>query len=216
MAQLFQGALKQMIHPGSVKLKIFRPPHCFKHTTSCKPRTWGNVSRQGLEGQAQQTQQQRLLKDIKSRYTASALAFLGDAVWSMHVRRHYLLPPKHSTKYHDAVDKHSAAEMQALYYDQLIGSSVALESSSHCSDPTAVHKVSSFASFALSASEDAVIQWTLSEPFLYRQRFQGKEGAQVAYQKATALEALVGYLALTDEARLGQLMATLLTFLPEQ
>jgi len=35
-------------------------------------------------------------------------------------------------------------------------------------------------------------QWTLAEPIHYRQRFQGLEGAQLAYQKATALEALVG------------------------
>jgi hypothetical protein len=35
-------------------------------------------------------------------------------------------------------------------------------------------------------------QWALSEPLSYRQRFQGREEAQVAYQKATAFEALVG------------------------
>jgi len=211
-----QGASKHLINSDSFRLKASCSPLFLTRTITCKPTKWGIVSRQGLGSQAPQTQQQqRPLKDLKSRYTASALAFLGDAVWSMHVRRHYLLPPKHSTKYHDAVDKHSAAEMQALYYDRLVGSDATLESSSPGQDQTGIHRVSS-APFALTASEDAIVQWTLSEPFLYRQRFQGREGAQVAYQKATALEALIGYLALTDAARLGQLMATLLSFLPEQ
>ena len=45
----------------------------------------------------------------------TALAYLGDAVYELYVRSHYLLPPKRSQMYHHLVVAQVRAEAQALH-----------------------------------------------------------------------------------------------------
>lgn len=45
----------------------------------------------------------------------TALAYLGDAVYELYVRSHYLLPPKRSQAYHRLVVAQVRAETQALH-----------------------------------------------------------------------------------------------------
>eukprot|EP00983_Pelagomonas_calceolata_P130378 1161679-Pelagomonas_calceolata.AAC.1 len=110
----------------------------------------------------------------------------------------------------------SCAEPQALYYDRLVGSDATLESSSPGQDQTGIHRVSS-APFALTASEDAIVQGSMSlcPPAFTSDAVAVDEGS-LASAGSNAVAQEIGYLALTDAARLGQLMATLLSFLPEQ
>lgn len=49
----------------------------------------------------------------------AALAYLGDAVYELYVRSHYLLPPKRSQAYHRLVVAQVRAETQALHLRSL-------------------------------------------------------------------------------------------------
>jgi len=56
--------------------------------------------------------------DIK-RLSPSALAYLGDAVYELHIRTHYLMPPKRSRDYHHQVVAQVRAESQARHLHSL-------------------------------------------------------------------------------------------------
>ena len=56
--------------------------------------------------------------DIK-RLSPSALAYLGDAVYELHMRAHYLMPPKRSRDYHHQVVAQVRAESQARHLRSL-------------------------------------------------------------------------------------------------
>ena len=49
----------------------------------------------------------------------TALAYLGDAVYELYVRSHYLLPPKRSQTYHHLVVAQVRAETQARHLEAL-------------------------------------------------------------------------------------------------
>lgn len=49
----------------------------------------------------------------------ASLAYLGDAVYELHIRRHHLLPPKRIQLYHDRVVAEVRAEAQAGYLNLL-------------------------------------------------------------------------------------------------
>lgn len=49
----------------------------------------------------------------------AALAYLGDAVYELYIRVHYLLPPKRLQAYHQKVVAHVRAETQARYLRSL-------------------------------------------------------------------------------------------------
>jgi ribonuclease III family protein len=49
-----------------------------------------------------------------------ALAYLGDAVYELYIRRYYLNPPKRIQAYHQQVVSQVRAETQAHHLDQLI------------------------------------------------------------------------------------------------
>lgn len=49
----------------------------------------------------------------------TALAYLGDAVYELYIRSHYLLPPKRSQMYHHLVVAQVRAEAQALHLRSL-------------------------------------------------------------------------------------------------
>ena len=112
------------------------------------------------------------------RLSPVALAYIGDAIYELHVRLCYLFPPKRQHLYHRSVVAQVRAEAQALHLQTL-------------------------------------------QPYLTdRERNIAKQGRNAAiepsrrmdrstYQQASGLEALVGYLYLTDPDRLLQLFAYL-------
>ncbi len=57
--------------------------------------------------------------EIQSLST-SALAYLGDAVYELHIRNAHLFPPKRSQSYHQQVVAHVRAETQAEYLQLLL------------------------------------------------------------------------------------------------
>ncbi|HBQ99980.1 MULTISPECIES: Mini-ribonuclease 3 [unclassified Roseofilum] len=54
------------------------------------------------------------------RLSPAALAYVGDAVYELYMRTYYLMPPKKSPLYHQAVVQQVRAEQQAQYLQTLI------------------------------------------------------------------------------------------------
>ncbi len=57
---------------------------------------------------------------VLQRLAPSALAYLGDAVYELYIRRQYLLPPKRSQTYHQQVVAQVRAEAQAQHLRSLL------------------------------------------------------------------------------------------------
>ncbi len=49
------------------------------------------------------------------KLSPASLAYIGDAVYELYIRTHYLLPPKRISDYHDQVVARVRAETQAAY-----------------------------------------------------------------------------------------------------
>jgi len=54
------------------------------------------------------------------RLSPAALAYVGDAVYELYMRTYYLMPPKRSQLYHQAVVQQVRAEQQAQHLQTLI------------------------------------------------------------------------------------------------
>lgn len=112
------------------------------------------------------------------RLSPAALAYIGDAVYELYVRAHYLMPPKRLQTYHEQVVTQVRAERQAQHLRSL--------------EPY------------LSTEEQDILK---------RGRNAASKGPKRIdpdiYQQATGLEALIGYLYLTDPQRLTQLLGRL-------
>ncbi len=101
----------------------------------------------------------------------TALAYLGDAVYELYIRRYYLVPPKRPQDYHHQVVAQVRAEAQAHHLQALLPH--------------------------LSPAELDIVK--------RGRNAAGKRPHRTdpsIYQQATSLEALVGYLYLTDVRRL--------------
>jgi ribonuclease III family protein len=108
----------------------------------------------------------------------TALAYIGDAVYELHIRTHYLLPPKRLEAYHKQVVDQVRAEGQARQLRSL--------------EPH------------LTASELDIVKRGRNAASNRSKRVNPE-----VYQQATGLEALIGYLYLTDLHRLTHLLAQL-------
>ncbi|MBE9116346.1 Mini-ribonuclease 3 [Lusitaniella coriacea LEGE 07157] len=104
----------------------------------------------------------------------TALAYLGDAVYELYVRTHYLLPPRRISDYHGRVVAQVRAESQA-YQLQIL--------EAHLTD-----------------AERSILRRGRNAATRRPQRLSPE-----IYQQATSLEALIGYLYLTNPERLNQL-----------
>jgi len=109
------------------------------------------------------------------RLSPAALAYLGDAVYELYIRRRCLLPPKRSEVYHQQVVSHVRAETQASHLRSLMP--------------------------YLSESEHEFLKRGRNAASNRPKRLDPE-----VYQLATSLEALIGYLYLTDPARLFELL----------
>lgn len=109
------------------------------------------------------------------RLAPAALAYLGDAVYELYIRRRYLLPPKRSEIYHQQVVSHVRAETQAKHLRSLM--------------PQLSETELEFLKRGRNAASN-----------------RPKRLDPEVYQQATSLEALIGYLYLTDPQRLFALL----------
>lgn len=119
------------------------------------------------------------------RLSPSALAYLGDAVYELYMRRSYLLPPRRLETYHQQVVSQVRAESQAKHLRSLEPHLTDLELDILKRGRNAAHN-------------------------------RPKRVNPEIYQQATSLEALVGYLYLTDPQRLLELFEHLDLNPPQQ
>lgn len=112
------------------------------------------------------------------RLSPAALAYLGDAVYELYIRRRCLLPPKRSEVYHQQVVSQVRAETQASHLRSLMP--------------------------LLSESEHEFLKRGRNAASNRPKRLDPE-----IYQHATSLEALIGYLYLTNSARLFELLGSL-------
>ncbi|KAK9820588.1 hypothetical protein WJX72_011989 [[Myrmecia] bisecta] len=118
------------------------------------------------------------LQGLKPRasWNPSALAFIGDSVWELYVRRHHFFPPARLTHYYDLVKSN----------ENLLD---VLEAGPFLTD-----------------EERDVVRWGRNAKVTVPKRFVGNGRHMQTYKNATAMECLVGYLYLSDAPRLHQLM----------
>jgi len=115
-------------------------------------------------------------KNQVAEVSTPALAYIGDAVYELHIRMCYLSPPRSVNIYHQLVVAKVRAENQAKQLDHLINQLILTEAESN------LVKRGRNAAGSASRHLDPVI-----------------------YQKATGFEALIGYLYLTNRDRLHQI-----------
>ncbi|KAK9814920.1 hypothetical protein WJX73_002089 [Symbiochloris irregularis] len=115
-------------------------------------------------------------------WNAVALAYLGDSVWELYARRHFFFPPSRLTTYYENVIGHVRAENQGLHYQTL--------------------RATDF----LTEQEQSVLRWGRNANVKVPKRFHQSGLHGQTYKEATAIECLVGYLYLTDQDRLQEVM----------
>lgn len=108
-----------------------------------------------------------------------ALAYIGDSVYELYVRGHYLFPAKRIQDYHRQVVETVRAECQAHYLEHYLAA--------HLTDDEL----------------DVVRRGRNASP-----RPSRKMSANI-YQQSTSFEALLGYLYLTNPDRLWSLLSLL-------
>jgi len=124
-------------------------------------------------------QSQALTSAEIRRLSPVALAYLGDAVYELFVRTRYLMPPRRIQTYHHEVVDQVRAERQAEYLQSL--------------EPYFTPEELDI----LKRGRNAVPSG------------RTKRVSPEIYQQASSLETLMGYLYLTDPARLFQLLSYL-------
>lgn len=113
-------------------------------------------------------------------WSPSALAFIGDSVWELYARRRFFAPARLHATYVTKTSMSTRAEAQAGVVAALV------------------------AGGSLTPAEVALVKWG-------RNAHAGKVPTRLradgrVYRDATSLEVLVGYLYVTDGARLAELM----------
>jgi ribonuclease-3 family protein len=127
------------------------------------------------------------LKGAPARsWSPAALAFLGDSVWELYARRHFFSPARLHSSYVTKVSHVTRAEGQAAVVAALI------KGPGGC---------------LLTEEEVSVLRWGRNASTgKLPQRLRGNAGV---YSDATALEVLLGWLYVTDGARLDELMTVI-------
>lgn len=120
------------------------------------------------------------VRDLPSiaQLSPTLLAYIGDAVYELHVRTQLLMPPKRINDYHRAVVARVRAESQAELLQQL---------QEH-----------------LTPAEQEIVRRGRNASSRAPRKL-----SPAIYQQATGLEALIGYLFLTDSPRLAVLLTRL-------
>ncbi|XP_060205876.1 uncharacterized protein LOC132633461 isoform X1 [Lycium barbarum] len=119
----------------------------------------------------------------RSVFNAASLAYIGDCIFELYARRHFLFPPLSIEEYNDRVVAVVRCEAQDAMLQKLMSDNV------------------------LSEEERGVLRWGKN---IGSSKTKTKKRAGVAvYNRASSLETLVGYLYLTNVQRLDEIMLKL-------
>nr|VDD46527.1 unnamed protein product [Brassica oleracea] len=123
------------------------------------------------------------LEKPRSVFNAASLAFIGDSIYELYARRHFLFPPLSIEDYNDRVRAVVRCEAQYALLKKLVDDDF------------------------LTKEERDVLRWGKN---LGSARTRTRRRAGVAvYNKASSLETLIGYLYLTNGKRLEKIMEKL-------
>ncbi|CAH9066846.1 unnamed protein product [Cuscuta epithymum] len=119
----------------------------------------------------------------RSVFNAASLAYIGDSIFEIYARRHFLFPPLNIEEHNDRVMAVVRCETQSAMLQKLINDN------------------------SLSEEEREVLRWGKN---VGSGKTKTKKRAGVAiYNKASSLETLIGYLYLTNKMRLEEIMLKL-------
>lgn len=121
------------------------------------------------------------------QWSPISFAFLGDAVWELYIRRLFFAPPSRPLEYDLKCKRAVKAEAQDGVLRHLVDAEF------------------------FSPEELGILKWGRNASYGNTpQRLRGKgKGGFAIYRNASALECVVGYLYMTDLARLEEMMAGL-------
>lgn len=121
------------------------------------------------------------------KWSPIAYAFLGDAVWELYVRRLFFAPPTRPLEYDLKCKRAVKAEAQDVILRMLVANNIFTD------------------------DELRIVKWGRNASYgSIPTRLRGKgKGGHAIYRNASALECVVGYLYMTDLARLEFIMADL-------
>eukprot|EP00250_Pteridium_aquilinum_P010457 c19403_g1_i2 orf=60-725(+) len=116
----------------------------------------------------------------RALYNAASLAYLGDCIYELYVRCHFLSPPQAIDKYNTLVMGLVCCEAQDVFLKMLLKDDF------------------------LSEEERDIVRWGKNVQTNHK-RATKRAGAAV-YSRASSLETLIGYLYLTKPSRLQEVM----------
>ncbi|KAK7402267.1 hypothetical protein VNO78_14394 [Psophocarpus tetragonolobus] len=119
----------------------------------------------------------------RSLFNAATLAYIGDCIYELYARRHFLFPPLNIEEYNDRVMAVVRCEAQDALLQKLLESNF------------------------LSDQERDVLRW--GKNIVSSKTKTTKRAGSAVYSRASSLETLVGYLYLTNVNRLEKLMLEL-------
>ncbi|KAJ3701415.1 hypothetical protein LUZ61_005120 [Rhynchospora tenuis] len=120
------------------------------------------------------------VKKPRSTYNAVSLAYLGDCIYELYARRHFLYPPLSINEYNERVMKVVRCESQDILLKKLLKEDY------------------------LTDEERDVLRW--GKNIMTNKSKTRKRAGAAVYSRASSLETLIGYLYLTNVARLEELM----------
>ncbi|XP_052183678.1 uncharacterized protein LOC127795812 [Diospyros lotus] len=123
------------------------------------------------------------VKKPRSIYNAASLAYIGDCVYELYARRHFLFPPLNIEEYNSRVTAVVRCEAQDTMLKKLLNENY------------------------LSEEERDVLRWGKNISSA-KTRTKRRVGV-AAYNRASSLETLIGYLYLTNVNRLEEIMLKL-------
>ncbi|EPS64407.1 hypothetical protein M569_10376 [Genlisea aurea] len=120
------------------------------------------------------------VENPRSVLNAASLAYLGDCIYELYVRRHFLFPSLNIDEFNERVTAVVRCEAQDAALQKLLTEDI------------------------LSREEREVVRWGKNSSSS-KTRTKKRAGSAV-YSRASSLETLVGYLYLTDTKRLDEVM----------
>ncbi|KAJ3694099.1 hypothetical protein LUZ60_009579 [Juncus effusus] len=120
------------------------------------------------------------VKKPRSAFNAVSLAYLGDCIYELYARRHFLYPPLSVNEYNSRVMKVVRCESQDILLKKLLKDEY------------------------LTEEERDVLRWG-KNIMTSKSKTRKRAGAAV-YSRASSLETLIGYLYLTNVERLEEIM----------
>lgn len=120
----------------------------------------------------------------RSVFNAASLAYIGDCIYELYARRHFLFPPLSIEEFNDRVMAVVRCEAQDILLQKLLNDNF------------------------LTEAERDILRWGKNVGSSSKTRTKKRAGAAV-YNRASSLETLIGYLYLNNVKRLDEIMQKL-------